>query len=86
MLALFTGELNFLTNRKGEASRLHGGTHCLVKVCCEEDTLQHVAECFGYTTRYDSRSGSLKQMAEYLTELNKERTQKFGVPLIYFRE
>ena len=79
------GELNFLVNRRGEAMKLHGGTQCLVKVCCQSDSLFHVMECFGYSTKYNPALG-LKGLALYLVDLNRERNEKFQTPLIYCRE
>ena len=84
MLALMVGELNFLTNRSKEYLRSLGSTECLVRVCGGEDTLDHVSQCFGYTTRYTG-DGSEKSQAEFLVELHKERVKKFMFPLIHVR-
>ena len=45
---------------------------CYVKVCCGEDSLNHVSQCFGYSVRPPPAGASEKMVAEYLVELNKE--------------
>ena len=83
MLAMMIGELNFLTNRKAENMKKRGSTHCYIEVCGGEDSLEHVSQCFGYST-VPSGDGSEKAQAEYLVDLNKERMKKFKTALIYY--
>ena len=75
MMALMIGELNFLTNRKGESMKKWGSTHCYTKVCGGEDSLEHVSQCFGYQTT-PSGVPTEEAQAEYLVALNKERMEK----------
>ena len=82
MLALQIGELNFLTNRKKENIRTLGSTMCFVKVCGGEDDLDHMSQCFGYSTRPPAQGASEGEIANYLVELSKERNRKFKIPLL----
>ena len=84
MLARNVGELNLLTNRKGEYLKKLGSTECLVRVCGGEDDLNHISECFGYSTKPEGDGGE-KSQAEYLVRLNKERISKYRFPLIHFK-
>ena len=63
---------------------MYGGLQCHVKVCGGLDDIDHIQECFGYTTRLKG-NGSEEAMADYLLELHKERVAKFGVPLMYMK-
>ena len=82
MLALMIGELNFLTNRREENIKKLGSTRCYVGVCGGEDELEHVSQCFGYSSTPSGDHSELGQ-AQYLVELNAERIKNFGTSLIY---
>ena len=83
VLAYRVGELNLLTNRPKESISKYGSTECLVRVCGGEDTLNHISECFGYDAK--PRGSSEQDLASYLRDLNRERTQKYGKPLIFVK-
>ena len=83
MLAYRVGELNLLTNRPKESVSKLGSTECLVRVCGGEDDLDHISQCFGYESRLEGPSE--QDQATYLRNLHKERTKKFGKPLIYIK-
>ena len=85
MLALQIGELNFLTNRKHESLAERGSTDCYVGVCGGQDTLDHVSQCFGYQTKPPGPGAPEQEIANYLVELNKERTKRFKSPLVIIR-
>ena len=84
LLCYRIGELNFKTNRKGEATAKTGSTLCLGRVCGGEDSLAHVMECETYDTRY-SGVDSEWALADYLVKLYIERNKKYGNALVYMR-
>ena len=61
--------------RESKEIRLYTRKHCYVGVCGGEDSLEHVSQCFGYTT-VPSGDGSERAQVEYLVELNKERLKR----------
>lgn len=77
----YVGELNFRTNRRKEAMSKFGGTQCLFGVCCGEDSLAHITECFGYRTRPPPNLRE-EDLSDYLLELHRERIQRWKAPLI----
>ena len=77
LLCYRIGELNFKTNRKGEATAKTGSTLCLGRVCGGEDSLAHVMECETYDTRY-SGVDSEWALADYLVKLYIQRNKKYG--------
>ena len=83
-LLMEVGELNFRTNRKYEALKKYGSTNCLVPACLGPDSLAHVNECPGYSSRLKDDAGPY-QIIEYLTELENERCRKFNKSLLNHR-
>ena len=77
----YVGEVNFRTNRKREALTKFGGVHCLVGVCCGDDSLEHVQHCPGYRTRSPDNMRD-EDLGKYLLELHRERIQRWNAPLI----
>ena len=63
--------------------KYQGDRKCLYPPCQGDDTLFHVREeCEFYSTKFIQTSGSIKDWAEYLVKLNKERMREFKQPLI----
>ena len=58
-----------------------GSTTCYTKVCGGQDNLDHVSQCFGYTSKSQRAGASNQNIANYLFELNKERNILLGVDL-----
>ena len=75
------GELNFRTNRKWEASKKFGSTQCVVPSCGQEVTLDHIKECFGYSTKF-REDFSPTEWVKYLSNLDLERFSKYRSSLI----
>ena len=86
MLALQIGEMNFLANKKHEAMKERGSTDCYIGVCGGQDTLDHVSQCFGYSTKAPKEGSSEQEIVDYLVELSKERNKRFNAPLITIRK
>ena len=84
MLCYETGELNFRKNRKQEALSKYGSYECLIPFCKEDDSLEHVQVCEGYTSRFKEGDGPYK-FIDYLVELEGERNKKFNKSLINFK-
>ena len=78
------GELNFRKNRKYEALKKYGSTQCLEPACMEDDTLEHMNQCFGYQTKLKDDAGPY-EIIEYLVELDQERMRKFRRSLLNHR-
>ena len=74
------GELNFRANRKWESIKKLGTIECLVPGCCQEDSLQHVQECYGCSTKFKDSFSPLEWI-EYLSNLDMERFSKFKTSL-----
>ena len=72
-----TGAMNFKKSRRHEYMKAHGNLDCLVPGCCQEDSLDHVQTCYGYTVR-PKEDGNHEDWREYLTKLETERIKKFG--------
>ena len=78
-----TGNLVFKNWAPHKFSKKHmGDLLCMVPVCQEKDTLEHVMECPFYTTKFVDKEGGIKDWATYLVALNRERIAKFGQPMI----
>ena len=45
-------------------------------------TLKHIHKCEFYTTKFTEKFGPTRDWANYLVELDKERSKKFSQPLI----
>ena len=88
VLAYKTGELNFKEFKKREMTRIYGNTNCFVTGCREKDTIWHVMQCEGYTTKIKNfkQDGQDKLMAPYLRALDMERWRLYECGLIYRRE
>ena len=85
-----TGELQFKEYRKGEFKKKFGNTWCFG--CGEEpDTLEHVMKCCYYERRFQEKDFNIDgteeqlQFIEYLKKLDRERTVRFGLPILYRR-
>ena len=62
-----------------------GDLRCLVKVCQEPDTLDHVMKCQFYDSKFsEGGEGPTRDWAQYLVSLHLERMEKFSQPLICF--
>ena len=84
MVCYETGELNFRRSRRQEALKKYGSYECLVPFCREDDSLEHVQKCPGYTARVKDGAGPY-EFIEYLTELELERNKRFNRSLINFK-
>ena len=63
--------------------RYQGDRKCLFPPCQGDDTLQHVKEeCEFYSTKFEEKTGGMKDWATYLVKLNSERIKEFKQPLI----
>ena len=81
MFFMNIGELNLRSNRRREATAKFGGIQCLVGVCCGDDTLKHIEQCFGYQTKPPAvwtEDGYCK----YLWDLHLERLRRWKAPLV----
>ena len=83
-LLMEIGELNFRRNRKYEAMKKYGSVECLEPSCHEEDTLEHVNTCHGYSSRLKDDAGPY-EIIEYLVSLDEERFRKYRRSLVNHR-
>ena len=74
------GELNFRANRKWESIKKLGTIECLVPGCGQEDSLEHVQECYGYSTKFKDNFSPMEWI-EYLNNLDLERFSKYKTSL-----
>ena len=84
MLCYELGELNFRSSRKTEAMKKYGSVECLVPFCREPDSLEHVKECKGYSSKVDEGAGPY-EFIDYLAELELERNKTFRKSLINYK-
>ena len=84
MLCYELGDLNFRKSRKSEALKKFGSYECLVPHCREEDSLEHVRTCDGYSSRLKDSAGPY-ELIDYLAELELERNKRFRKSLINFK-
>ena len=84
MLCHEVGELNFRRNRRQEALKKYGSVECLIPFCKEEDSLSHVQNCKGYSSKL-KEGASPYEFIDYLVELEAERNKKFNRSLINFK-
>ena len=86
-LCFQTGSLNVKVNRKREYMKAQGSLECLVRGCCQLDSIQHIKNCYGYKSR-PNVSGTHEQWYEYLVSLENERVSLFGAKysLINFKK
>ena len=81
--ALRTGNLIYKNwNPHKMRPRLMSDMTCLFQPCREPDTMKHVLTCEYYTSKFEEKEGPTRDWATYLVNLNRERIQKFGQPLI----
>ena len=76
--------MNFRKSRKSEALKKYGSYECLVPHCREEDSLEHVKTCDGYSSRLKDSAGPY-ELIDYLAELELERNKRFRKSLINFK-
>ena len=81
------GELQFKDYRRGEYIKKFGDTLCFTG-CGQPDSLEHVMNCKGYATKWNGETGwedlnSINTLVDYLRELDRERTSRFKLPVIY---
>lgn len=84
MLCYEMGELNFRKGRKSEAMSRYGSIQCLVPHCGEDDELNHVKTCDGYSSRVKDDAGPY-EFIDYLASLELERNTRFRKSLINFK-
>ena len=84
MLCYEVGELNFRKSRKQEALSKYGSYECLIPFCKEDDSLDHVKTCPGYSSRLKDDAGPY-EFIDYLCELEIERNKKFNRSLVNFK-
>ena len=82
--ALRTGNLIFKNWCPYRMQKRHmGDLLCLFPPCMEKDSLKHVMECQFYDTKFTEKEHShIRDWADYLVNLHRERTKKFKQPLI----
>ena len=82
---LRTGNLVFKNWCRWKFHSKHSGDNkCMFQPCQEIDSLEHVLECQYYATRFsEGGEGPVRDWANFLVALNKERREKFGQPLIW---
>ena len=83
-LLMEVGELNFRANRKYEAIKKYGSIKCLEPACPDNDSLEHVKTCFGYSSRLKEEAGPY-EIIDFLVELDTERMKKFRKSLMNHR-
>ena len=84
MLCYEVGDLNLRKVRKHEALKRYGSTKCLFPHCNEEDTLEHLKTCDGYSTKYDENAGPY-EFIDFLTSIELERNSLFRRSLVNFK-
>ena len=82
ILNYYIGELNLRTNRRREAEMKFGGVSCLVGVCCGEDSISHIRECHGYSTKAPHNM-SEEDLGRYLLDVHRERVRRWNAPLVH---
>ena len=70
------GELNFRSNRKWESLKKIGTIECLVPGCGQDDSLEHVKQCHGYSTKFRDDFSPM-ELVEYLSQLDNERFTRY---------
>ena len=78
----YVGELNLRTNRRREAEMKFGGVNCLFGICCGEDSIPHIRECPGYSTKAP-QDMSEEDLGRYLLEVHRERVRRWNAPLVH---
>ena len=69
-------------NQKGD------GVGCISRFCKENDSLRQAVQCrfmrvnYRYKIKLEDIQQDSEELAEYLIELNKERTKRFRCPLM----
>ena len=64
--------------------KYRGDKKCFYDPCPEEDSLKHVMECQFYSTKfYEGGEGPVRDWANFLVSLNRERMKNFNQPLIW---
>ena len=84
------GELQFKEFRKGEFIKKYGNTNCFQPGCQSKDNLTHVMRCHQYENKFyetqiDSDENKMKLFIDYLKRLDKERAERFNLPIMYRR-
>ena len=82
---LRTGLLIFKNQCPWKFQGKNGGDKlCLFQPCQDVDSLEHVMSCEYYDTKfYEGGEGPMRDWANYLVALNRERRKKFNQPLIW---
>ena len=79
-----TGCLNIKTQRRSEYMTKQGSVDCLVPGCCQEDSLRHMEECYGYSEK-PVKGGNHDDWYNYLVRLEGERVKLFGAKFSHIR-
>ena len=58
------------------------GTDCVMPLCGEDDTLDHIKECKWYETKWDEKCSTERELANYLVKINRERLKKVKMPIL----
>ena len=58
------------------------GTDCVMPLCGEDDTLDHIKECKWYETKWDEKCSTEGELANYLVKINRERLKKVKMPIL----
>ena len=77
----YVGELNLRTSRPRDSAIKFGGVQCLAGVCCGEDSIPHIRECFGYDTKAPSNFRD-EDLGDFLLKIHRERVRRWSAPLI----
>ena len=81
------GSLNLKKSRKHEYLKSQGSLDCLVPGCCQQDSLQHIIDCYGYSEK-PVKGGNYEDWYQFLVRIEGERVKKFGAKysLINFKK
>ena len=71
------GSLNLKASRRNEYLTKQGSIECLVPGCCQDDSLAHIQECYGYQEK-PIKGGNHNDWYDYLVRLEYERVRLFG--------
>ena len=83
MLAVRTGSLKFKNAWRMYNNKRGLGVRCINRLCDGIDEMKHAQVCkFYYTKWSDKFLESEDQMAEYVLKLNRERLQRFRMPIL----
>ena len=83
MIAIRTGSLRFENSWRIYNCKRGIGVRCINRMCNGIDELSHAKVCKFYFTKWNEKfAESDSDMADYIISLNRERLQRFRMPIL----